>query len=311
MYGNRIYAGKFTWMYYPAKTKTNKAIIVSLGDSDRDNLVKAAAKYLNKAGCNVLAIAPIGRDLEYSGWHNFPLETYEQAAKWLLAHGNKKVGVTGGSTTGMLSLLAAAYIPDISLVLAYTPSDFLMQGFYIGKKDGYIPEWPAKNQSCATWRGKPVPYSPFNMSDEDYYNTTYGAALRAHREIYSLPLFRHMEKQPGFEHGLMSIENIKAKIVVFGAEDDTLWDTCKYIRRMKKRLDTKESKAEFEAHIYKRGTHFIFPQGMLKEAMPFGGDLAVRLFVGIAFKSGRKYPKECEKTRKDVEKATIRAIKSW
>lgn len=32
------------------------------------------------------------------------------------------------------------------------------------------------------------------------------------------------------------VENIRGKLLLIGAEDDALWDTAKYIRRMEKRL---------------------------------------------------------------------------
>lgn len=38
-----------------------------------------------------------------------------------------------------------------------------------------------------------------------------------------------------------------------------LWDTCKYIRRMTRRLETLPHECEVETLIYEHGTHFVFP----------------------------------------------------
>lgn len=181
-----------------------------------------------------------------------------------------------------------------------------MQGFYKGKKDGHIPEWPAPEQSTMTWRGTPVPYAPYDLSDEDYYKFTYGSFTIKHRELCSLPLFQHVERTPLPEEAMIKVENIRGKIVVFGAEDDTMWFAADYIRRMGKRLKEKGFTYDYEPHIYKWGTHFVFPEGMLKCILPIGYNLMSRLFI-----SGRKHPKECRKTRLDIEKATINAIQNW
>lgn len=300
----RINEGSYTWVYYPVKGPAEKAVIVMLGDSDHDMMTKGAAKYILSLGCNVLVIDPT--QLCHTGCHSFPLECVEAAAKWLRQRGNTKIGIAGGSTTGMLSLTAAAYIPDISLVLAYTPCDFVMQGFFKGKKDGYIPEWPAPGESTVTWRGEPVPYAPYNMSAEDYYNATYGRAKKEHGELHGLTLFAHVEREPLPEEVFIPVENIRGDIVAFGAEDDTLWLTAKYIRRMEQRLKEKGFSFRFEPHIYEKGTHLIFPQGMMRRILPVGCDLLSKAFV-----SGRKYPRECKAARIDVDRATAEAVRRW
>ena len=43
------------------------------------------------------------------------------------------------------------------------------------------------------------------------------------------------------------------------------WDTAKYIRRMEKRLAEKPHECEVETAVYAHGTHFVFPEGMLKK----------------------------------------------
>ena len=40
------------------------------------------------------------------------------------------------------------------------------------------------------------------------------------------------------ESGMIKVENIRGRSLFVGAEDDALWDTAKYIRRMVQRLET-------------------------------------------------------------------------
>ena len=103
------------------------------------------------------------------------------------------------------------------------------------------------------------------------------------------------------------MENICGKLLMIGAEDDVLWDTAKYIRRMEKRLAEKQHTCDVEAAVYEHGTHFVFPEGMLKTMLPIGSGL----FVKFAFKAAKKYPEECRKTRMDIEVLMTRAIAEW
>ena len=64
---------------------------------------------------------------------------------------------------------------------------------------------------------------------------------------------------------------------------------------------------EAEAEVYAHGTHFVFPEGMLKTMLPVGS----ALFVKWAFPAAGKYPKECRETRKDIEKRMCRILTEW
>ena len=59
--------------------------------------------------------------------------------------------------------------------------------------------------------------------------------------------------------------------------------------------------------VYAHGTHFVFPEEMLKIMLPVGSGL----FVKWAFHAARKYPKECRETRKDIEKRMSRVLAEW
>ena len=52
----------FYGAYYPNIAKSNKAIIVMLGDAVDDRLAVSGVKWLQKLGCNVLAMSPTKKD---------------------------------------------------------------------------------------------------------------------------------------------------------------------------------------------------------------------------------------------------------
>lgn len=267
-------------------------------------MAKSAVKWLQKTfHINVLTMSPAQKDY---GHHNYPLERMEEAVKFLKERGNEKIAISGASTTGMLSLIAASYIPDITLTLALTPADFVMEGFYQGKRDG-VTEWPGEGESSVSYHGKPLPYLPYAYRHPEYGRKMQEESKEGKDIVASVNMFRESEKKhPVQEEELIKVENIKGTLILVAAEDDVLWEAAKYVRRMEERLKTHPHECKVEAFVYKHGTHFVFPEGMVKTMLPIGGDLMTRVFA-----AGRKYPRECKETRIDIERNVTRIIKKW
>ena len=114
-------------------------------------------------------------------------------------------------------------------------------------------------------------------------------------------------RHPLQEDEKIKVERIKGRIICIGAEDDVLWDTCKYIRRMEERLAELPHEGSFEAWLYKYGTHFAFPESMLKKMLPVGASLLVR----IMFRAGKEHPKECKETRVDIDLRLQKLFREW
>ena len=126
--------------------------------------------------------------------------------------------------------------------------------------------------------------------------------------VASRKLFDDSEAaHPIAEEEFIKVENIRGKLFLVGAEDDALWDTAKYIRRMEKRLAVQPHTCEVEAVIYEHGTHFVFPEGMLRTMLPIGS----ALFVTLAFSAAKKYPGECKTARIDIDRRMTRIICEW
>ena len=294
----------FCGVYYPNQKVTDKAMIIMLGDSSDDRMAVSGVKWAQKLGCNVMAMSPDKQDY---GHHNYPLERFETAISYLKAQGNEKIGIAGASTTGMMALVAASYFPDITLTIAISPPDFIMEGFYQDDKDG-AHERPGDNESSVSWQGDPLPYLPYAYRHPTYWQMIQKESKEGGDMIASRKMFDESERlHPVQEAEKIKVENIRGKIIFVGAEDDVLWDTCKYIRRMEQRLEEKLHECEYESLLYEHCTHFTFPQSMLDMMMPLIGSL----FVGIAFRAGRQFLKECKQTRLDVDKKLSDAIRSW
>lgn len=294
----------FYGAYWENKEVCDCAIIAMLGDDPEDYMARSAVKWLWRQGINVLTMSPGKKDY---GHHNYPLERIETAISRLEAHGNKKIAIAGASTTGTLALTAAAMFPQISLTVAMTPSDFVWQGFMQGKKDG-CKEWPIEGESLFSYHGKPLPYMPFCYRHPQYWQVIAAETKRTGDMVNSRKLFDDSEAaHPIRPEEYIPIENIRGKLMLIGAEDDVLWDTAKYIHRMEARLAEKPHNCNVETVVYAHGTHFVFPEGMIKIMLPVGSEL----FVKMAFQAAKKYPEECRQTRVDIDRRMTSAISVW
>ena len=299
-----VKTGGFYGAYWKNKKETNCAIIAMLGDDPEDYMAKSCVKWLMKRGVNVLTMSPAKKNYSH---HNYPLERIESAIKWLKDNGNKKIGIAGASTTGTLALTAASYFPDITLTIAMTPSDFIWQGFEQGKKDG-CGEWPVEGESLFTYRGSPLPYMPFCYKHPEYWQVMNTEAKKSGNMIDSRKIFDDSEAaHPITEDEFIKIENIKGKLLMIGAEDDCSWNAAKYVKRAKRRLAEKPHDCDAELVAYKHGTHFVFPESLLKKIFPIGAGLLLK----IMFKAAKEFPKECKETRIDIDKRASEAIKEW
>ena len=241
------------------------------------------------------------------GHHNYPLERFGKAISYIKTQGCEKIGVIGASTTGMMALLAASYYPDLSLTIAISPPDFVMEGFYQDGKDG-MRERPGDNESTVTWQGKPLPYLPYAYRHPEYWKKIQEESKAGGDKIASRNMFDESEKRhPIQEEERIKVENIHGKIIFVGAEDDVLWDTCKYIRRMEERLGSLPHDSTFESWLYEHGTHFAFPESMFRMMLPVGSGL----LVSFMFRAGREHKKECRETRIDIDRRIKKALAEW
>ncbi|MBS7189230.1 MAG: acyl-CoA thioester hydrolase [Ruminococcus bicirculans] len=294
----------FYGTYYENPKGANCAMIGLFGDDPNDFMAKCGAKWLHKNDVNVMCMSP---DVKNYGHVNFPLERIETAIKWLKSHGNKKIGIMGMSTAGMDSLVAASYFPDITLTFGLTPSDFVWQGFEQGEKDG-CKEWPIPDASTLSWQGKPLAYMPFVYAHPEYYHKIEEETKGSGDITRSTHLFIDSEKaKEHTEEEMIKVENIKGKLIMVGADDDSFWEAGKYVRRMDKRLKERPHECDYEALTYEHGTHFVLPETMLRKALPVG----LKFVMKFIFKAAKDYPKECEQTRKDIDRRLSAALKQW
>ena len=294
----------FIGAYYGGPDGSKKGVIMMLGDSSEDRMARCGAGWIIQNGCHALCMSAGKKDY---GHHNYPLERFEKAISFLKSIGIEKIGIAGASTTGMLSLVAASYYQEITLTIAMSPSDFVMEGFYQDGKDG-AHERPGDNESTVSWQGKPLPYLPYAYRHPEYWKKIVEESKAGGDKIASRKMFDESEKRhPIREDEKIKVERIRGKIVFVGAQDDVLWDTCRYIKRMEARLRELPHECTWDLLLYEHGTHFLFPESMLKSMLP----LLSGVLVKFMFKAARLYPRECKATRIDIDTKLSRILRKW
>ena len=294
----------FYGTYYENPKGADCAVIGLFGDDPNDYMAKCGAKWLHRQGVNAMCVSP-GRK-NYSHVNN-PLERIQTAIKWLQDHGNRKIGIMGMSTAGMDAIVAASYFPDITMTIGLTASDFVWQGFEQGKKDG-CKEWPIPGASTLSWRGEPLAYMPFVYEHPVYWQKIEEETKDSGDIERSTCLFIDSEKaREHTEEEMIKVENIKGKLFLIGADDDSFWEAGKYIRRMDQRLKERPHTCEYVPLVYEHGTHFVLPESMLRMALPVG----LKFVMKFIFKAAKDYPNECEATRTDIDRRLSAALKEW
>ncbi len=294
----------FYGRYAPAARTAGAAILVVTDDAVDGIGSKSFVRWLHGHAVPALAVSP---EKGQRGCHSYPLEQIEQAVAYLKARGHAKVGILGISASGMTALTAASLLPDITLTVALTPSDFVMEGYYQDRKDGAA-ERPGDGESSLTWRGGPLPFLPYAYRHPEYWAQLRAEARRRGSLFAARDMFDESERRhPLREEERVRVERIRGHIYLAAAEDDALWDAGRYIRRMAQRLETLPHECSYETHLYRHGTHFVFPDGMVRSVLPLGADL----LLPLAFREGRGHARECRQTRRDIDRTLLAAIQRW
>ena len=75
----RIESDGFNGAWYPA-AKSEKGVILMLGDSAEDRMAATGAKWLNALDIHVMAMSPEKKDY---GHHSYPLERFGKAVSFM------------------------------------------------------------------------------------------------------------------------------------------------------------------------------------------------------------------------------------
>ena len=294
----------FYGVLHPHQTSTGCVAIMITGESVEDHTAKTWVKWLQRQGMAVLSMAHSQKN---GGHLNFPLETFGHALALLKDRGFTKFAVIGGATTAMLALTAASYYPDFTLTVAFSPTDFVLEGYYRDEENN-LKERPGDGESSIQLNGEPLPYLPYAYRHPEYWQKLEWEARETGNKMASRMLMDQSEQlHPLTEAEMIKIENISGKMVLIGAEDDCMWDTCKYIRRMSARNLERNGNGECLTFLYEHGTHYLYPNSLVKMLFPVGDTY----ILGKVFKEAREHADACLESRIDLNEKLKKIFSEW
>ena len=284
----------FEGVWYTNGSRKERCLIVNITFGGGSVFVKSIAKWLLANDCDALGLTISGSTQNGKNQSQIPIEYVESAVMYLQEKGYQKVGIMGLSLGASMSLLAAALIPDLSLVVSLSGFDRVFEGVL-----GMGTQYPSGHSSF-TWRGDEVPFQPFYLSKEEYI-AAMKRAKEEHGEPYGRMLWENSLQKEVNENAVIPVENIRGSILMLGAVTDSCWDTAGAARRITARLNQKSSEAHIRVKTYEHATHFILPDNV-----PF-----ISLMSRMAFKEWKTHSAECKAARVDVRRQIEAQLREW
>lgn len=268
--------------------KNDKRILIIIGGSEGsvDFTRDLAYKFYN-SGYNAFSFNYFNMPGLPSSYKEIPIESIENAIKYLNDLGYEKIGLYGFSMGAELSLLTASMFPDkISAVIAVSPTDTISQGYVYSRK-------PIKlgihNTSAWSYNKKPLPYSKFK---KDFVGL--GLNILATQNYSLLPLMKSRENERD-EKNLIKVEKITAPILLISSTKDSIWNSSKAADRIQKRLKRNNFKYPFENIKFNNANHFLTP---------------IYIDLNIVFKNERVNPDGANNDRAKSFKRTLKFLEN-
>lgn len=257
----------FQGILYPVNEQKDKVVITLSGSEGGIQHAKKMACFHNSQGMSALAIAYFGTKKTKQALSKVPIEYIENAIKWLMQQGYKRIAIEGISKGAEYALAAATIFQEISSVILKTPT------WYYG--EGLIRKAPS-NTSCWTYQGEELPYTPYKERVFDIKRN-----ILQTREYNILSI--NTEKKV-VEPSIIQIEKVNGPVLIFSTKADTVWPSAESGEKLNSRLRQSNFPYPHKHICFTYMSHI-----MLENA---------NSFVRLLFKSEKEHPKECAEERK-------------
>ncbi len=272
----------------------DKAMIVMSGsDGNKQFAMTLAVTYLEQ-GYSVLVLGFHKWEGLPQDQSHIPVDYMEKAVSWLLRRGDiVKVGVNGSSMGAQYALLCASLIPEISLVVASAPFDYVLESVDDKLK--------RTGRSTYTYHGTEIPYSPSVILDSGIARLIWKCAVDKNYGLKRLLRF-YYDNNPLVESSRIKVENMKADVILIASENDDCWPAEISARRVSGILKKSNYPYRLKAVIYEKGSHAV------------GGKLddeKMKKKFSKMLPAEKKYPEECEKARADSVNQIKKFMAEW
>jgi len=247
--------GKF---FYRPHSDPQPGIIVLSGSEGGIEVAQRYAGLLASHGYSALALAYFKMNGLPGNLCNIPLEYFEKAIKWMQNQENvvrDRIGIFGRSKGGELALVLGATFPQISAIVAHTPSAVVFEGIILRRKGK-----SRAKQSSWSYQGQPFPYVKLKIgSSFKMLSLLFNLAVR--KPVQPVHIYvESMKDAVSAEKATIQVEKINAPLLLISAEDDVVWPSTAFCSMIVDRLKKFNFPYTLKHLNYSRtGHNIIFP----------------------------------------------------
>lgn len=284
----------FCGRWFEGTTHKDKVVIVMPGTGTAEENAVKLFGFIHKAGYSVMMIANSKWDKELpSDPIQVPVEYAEKAIAVLKEEGYTRFAMYGISFGARYSLLCATLIPDIEVVMAASPYDYVTEGV----KGITNPQ----NCSSLTYRGQDLPYLPVELL---HHNLLAGVCklLKSRYTFKQIMRFGY-DSCTETEEARIRVENITADILLLSPGYDDCWPSDTAVPRMERLIRGSGKCKRFKSVVYEKASHII---GLDLDATP---DRKKKMQSMLQAEMNN--PQACDEARREGMKEIIDFLDAW
>ncbi|MGZ7069994.1 MAG: acyl-CoA thioesterase/bile acid-CoA:amino acid N-acyltransferase family protein [Methanobacterium sp.] len=247
--------------YYSSKKNDLPAVLIVSGSEGGISTPDIIAGVLASHGYAALALAYFDMPGLSPILEEIPIEYVEKAIKWLKKHqtvDNERLAMMGTSKGAELTLLSASMFPDIKAVIAASPSYVVFQSSN--------PDPKVQPKSSWTYKGNPMPFIPFIITEEFYKQ--FESGFPQHLEY--LPLYKASIKgKDAVEKATINIENINGPVLLISGSDDKVWPSKEMSEKIMERFKKFKFPHDYQHLNYEGAGHVVARPGYTPWPTPY------------------------------------------
>ncbi|MGZ7135314.1 MAG: acyl-CoA thioesterase/bile acid-CoA:amino acid N-acyltransferase family protein [Methanobacterium sp.] len=247
--------------YYPFNKNDLPAVLVVSGSEGGISTPDIIAGVLASNGYAALALAYFDLPGLSPILEEIPIEYVEKAIEWLKRHNSvdkERLAMLGTSKGAELTLLSASMFTDIKAVIAASPSYVVFQSSN--------PDPEAQPESSWTYKGKPLHYVPFIITEEFYKQ--FESGFPQHLEY--LPLYKaSIKDKDAVEEATINVENINGPVLLISGREDKVWPSKEMAEKIMERFKKFKFPHDYQHLNYDGAGHVVARPGYTPWPTPY------------------------------------------
>jgi dienelactone hydrolase len=243
-------------LFYPKNMKKSPGLITIPGSGGM--IPESISQFIASHGYTVLALAYFGAEGLPKSLSLIPLEYFQNAMRWLKKQPqveSGKIALMGHSRGAEVVLLLASLFPgEMAGVIAVSGPSLVYGDFSPEKKSAW------------TYKNIPIPCMPY-VTDQEIFEAIKAGHIIGHSGTIKDP-FRdaqtflygiNMKKYNNMmKKAAIPVENIRCPLLIISGDDDAMWPSAVFGKRIMERLDAHGSIIKKRHSNYPHAGHYLF-----------------------------------------------------